>query len=38
MQWNNPHPSLEIAAVDLVHGPSRQGVPALLAITAARAN
>lgn len=37
MQWNNPRPDVEVAALDLVYGPdgSRWGTPALLAITAA---
>jgi hypothetical protein len=35
MQWTNPHPELQIASVDLIYGPDRRGVPALLAITAA---
>ena len=34
-QWNNPRPDEEIATIDLVYGPDRAGVPALLAITAA---
>jgi hypothetical protein len=37
MQWNNPHPKLEIASIDLVYGPDHRGTPALLAITAASA-
>ena len=36
MQWNNPHPELEIKSIDLVFGPDRRAIPALLAITAAR--
>jgi len=38
LQWMNPRPDAEIATVDLVYGPdgSRYGVPALIAITAAR--
>ena len=34
-QWNNPHPGITIASIDLVYGPERRGVPALLALTAA---
>ena len=34
-QWNNPHPDVEIATIDLTYGPDRSGVPALLALTAA---
>lgn len=37
-QWNNPRPDVEIASVDLVYGPDRRGVPALLAVTAASAS
>lgn len=37
MQWNNPFPAKTIATVDLVYGPDRRGVPALLALTAASA-
>jgi len=37
MQWNNPSPEKVIQTVDLVYGPDRRGVPALLAVTAARA-
>lgn len=37
-QWNNPRPGVEIRSVDLVYGQDKaRGVPALLAITAARA-
>jgi beta-galactosidase len=35
MQWNNPRPDVAIAGIDLVYGPDRRGVPALLALTAA---
>ena len=35
MQWNNPHPDLEIKSVDLIFGPNQRGIPALLALTAA---
>ncbi|MCX7598924.1 MAG: hypothetical protein N2512_08675, partial [Armatimonadetes bacterium] len=37
MQWNNPRPEVEIAAIDMAGGPdgSHWGTPALLAITAA---
>jgi beta-galactosidase len=34
-QWNNPHPEIEIATIDLVYGSDHAGVPALLALTAA---
>jgi hypothetical protein len=37
MQWNNPRPAVEIQSIDLVYGKDRRGVPALLALTAARA-
>ena len=37
MQWNNPRPDAEIASIDLVYGPDRRGVVALLAVTAATA-
>ncbi len=36
-QWNNPSPDKEIKSIDFVYGPDRRGVPALLAVTAARA-
>jgi hypothetical protein len=36
-QWNNPRPEVEIAAVDILPGKDDVGVPAVLAITAARA-
>jgi len=36
-QWNNPHPDVEIESVDMVYVEKDRGVPALLAITAARA-
>ncbi len=36
MQWNNPRPEVEISSIDLVYGPDRRGVPALLAVTAAQ--
>lgn len=37
-QWNNPRPEVQIQAIDMVYGKDRAcGVPALLAITAARA-
>lgn len=35
MQWNNPHPDVMITSIDLVYGPDRRGVPALIAVTAA---
>jgi len=37
MQWDNPHPELDITSIDFIYGPDRRGVPALLAVTAARA-
>ncbi len=37
MQWNNPRSDVEISTIDLVYGPDKRGVPALLAITAAKA-
>ena len=37
MQWNNPSPDKVIQSIDLVYGPDRRGVPALLAVTAAKA-
>ncbi len=36
-QWNNPRPDVEIESVDMVYVDKDRGVPALLAITAARA-
>jgi beta-galactosidase len=36
-QWNNPRPEVEITTIDMVYGKDRRGVPALLALTAARA-
>ena len=33
-QWNNPRPDMEISSIDMVYGPDKRGVPALLAITA----
>jgi len=33
-QWNNPRTNEPIDSIDLVYGPDRRGVPALLAITA----
>ncbi len=35
MQWNNPHPEVEIKSIDFVYGPDRRGVPTLLALTVA---
>jgi beta-galactosidase len=35
MQWNNPHPDVAIASIDLEYGKDRRGIPALLALTAA---
>ena len=36
MQWNNLHtPGKVIDSIDLLYGPERRGVPALLALTAA---
>ncbi len=38
LQWNNPRPGVTVKSVDLVPGTDRdRGVPALIAITAARA-
>ena len=37
MQWDNPHPNVEITSVDLIYGPDRRAIPALLALTAASA-
>jgi len=37
-QWNNPRPNALIAALDVVYPPDRRGVPALIAVTAARRN
>jgi hypothetical protein len=34
-QWNNPRPEVAIQSIDLVYGPERCGVPALIALTAA---
>lgn len=36
MQWNNPRPDVEIDSIDLVYGPTKRGVPALLAVSAAK--
>lgn len=36
MQWTNPRPDSIIASVALEYGPDRRGVPALLAVTAAK--
>jgi len=35
MQWTNPRPDVPITSIDLVYGPDRVGVPALIAVTAA---
>ena len=35
-QWNNPRPDVEIKTLDILYGPQRRGVPALLALTAAK--
>ncbi|MCL1887841.1 MAG: hypothetical protein FWF96_03090, partial [Kiritimatiellaeota bacterium] len=37
MQWTNPRPDTPIATLDLLPGKDNAGVPALLALTAARA-
>ncbi len=37
MQWNNPRPDVEITTIDFGYGADRRGVPALLALTAAKA-
>lgn len=34
-QWNNPRPDAPITSIDMVYGPDKCGVPALLAITIA---
>ncbi len=34
-QWNNPRPDVPIKSIDMVCGPDKCGVPALLAITIA---
>ncbi len=36
MQWNNPRPNVEIVSIDLAPGADKVGVPALLAVTAAK--
>ena len=36
-QWTNPRPDVAVKSVDLVHGKDKRGVPALIAITAAKA-
>ena len=36
-QWTNPRPDVEIKTLDLLYGPDRRGVPALIALTVARA-
>jgi beta-galactosidase len=36
-QWDNPRPEVEIRSIDMVYGPDRRGIPALLAVTAATA-
>ena len=35
-QWNNPRPDVPIRSIDLRYGPEKRGVPALLAVTAAK--
>jgi beta-galactosidase len=39
LQWSNPRPEVEIAAIDMAYGPagSRYGTPALIAVTAGTA-
>ncbi len=37
MQWNNPHPEVAIASIDLEYGKDRRGIPVLLALTVASA-
>jgi len=32
-QWDNPRPDVEISSIDVVYGPHKRGVPAVLAIT-----
>ena len=36
MQWTNPKPDVAIATIGLEYGNDRRGVPALLAVTAAK--
>jgi hypothetical protein len=36
MQWTNPRPEVAIETIGLEYGPDRRGVPALLAVTAAK--
>jgi beta-galactosidase len=35
-QWTNPKPDVEIQSIDMVYGPDKRGVPALLGISAGR--
>ena len=36
LQWTNPRPDVPIVTVDLTYPETRRGVPALLALTAAK--
>ncbi|MBM3498752.1 MAG: hypothetical protein FJX74_08780 [Armatimonadetes bacterium] len=36
-QWNNPRPEVPIESLDMAYGADRRGVPALIALTIARA-
>jgi beta-galactosidase len=36
MQWNNPRPDVSISWIGLEYGADRRGIPALLAVTAAK--
>jgi len=36
-QWNNPRPDVEIKTLDMIYGPHRRGIPALIALTTAKA-
>ena len=37
LQWNNPRPEAEIKSVDMAYVDESQGIPVLLALTAATA-
>ena len=36
MEWSNPYPDKTIATIDLVYGADKRGIPALLAVSAAK--
>jgi hypothetical protein len=36
-RWTNPRPGIELKTLDMLYGPDRRGIPALLALTAATA-